>query len=367
VLAPDDVTMDASGQSPLATHEGFFNTTCPKCGKPARRETDTMDTFNDSSWYYLRFTDPFTPDKAFEPAQAAKWMPVNQYIGGIEHAILHLMYARFYLKALVDIGMAEGLPREPFQRLFTQGMIRLEGSKMSKSKGNLISPEEYYKTVGADGLRLFHLFAGPPADDLDWTEQTNDVIDGCGRFIDRLVRLWNDYDVNYHDDADDGDLAVRKEAHRTIVRVTNDFDRWSYNTAVAALMELLNTVSKAARSEHGIEKATLQDSLDTLVTLLAPMAPHITAELWEERHPELPSVHLLSWPVADPALVAEATVTMVVQVNGKVKSRLEVPSSITEEEATVAALADAQVVSALGNAAPTRVVARPPRLVNIIP
>jgi leucyl-tRNA synthetase len=367
VLAPDDVTMDASGQSPLATHEGFFHTTCPKCGKPARRETDTMDTFNDSSWYYLRFTDPFTPDKAFDPAQAAKWMPVNQYIGGIEHAILHLMYARFYLKALVDIGIAEGLPREPFQRLFTQGMIRLEGTKMSKSKGNLVSPEEYYKTVGADGLRLFHLFAGPPADDLDWTEQTNDVIDGCGRFIDRLYRLWNDYDVNYHDVADESDLAVRQESHRTIVRVTNDFDRWSYNTAVAALMELLNTISKAARSEHGIEKTALQDSLDILLTLLAPMAPHITAELWEERHPELPSVHLLSWPIADPALVAEATVTMVVQVNGKVKSRLDVPPSITEEEASVIALADAQVVAALGGAAPTRVVARPPRLVNIIP
>jgi leucyl-tRNA synthetase len=367
VLAPDDVTMDATGQSPLATHEGFFHTTCPKCGKPARRETDTMDTFNDSSWYYLRFTDPFTTDKAFDPAQAAKWMPVNQYIGGIEHAILHLMYARFYLKALVDIGMAEGLPREPFQRLFTQGMIRLEGTKMSKSKGNLVSPEEYYKTVGADGLRLFHLFAGPPADDLDWTEQTNDVIDGCGRFIDRLVRLWNDYDVNYHDVADEGDLVVRQEAHRTIVRVTNDFERWSYNTAVAALMELLNTISKAARSERGIEKATLQDSLDILVTLLAPMAPHITAELWEARHPEQPSVHLMAWPVADPALVAEATVTMVVQVNGKVKSRLEVPPSITEDEATTAALADAQVAAVLGGVAPTRVVARPPRLVNIIP
>ncbi|HWD95887.1 MAG TPA: leucine--tRNA ligase [Acidimicrobiales bacterium] len=367
VLAPDDVTMNESGQSPLATHEGFFSTTCPKCGKPARRETDTMDTFTDSSWYFLRFADPFTADKAFDPAQAAKWMPVNQYIGGIEHAILHLMYARFYLKALVDIGMAEGLPREPFQRLFTQGMIRLDGSKMSKSKGNLISPEEYYKTVGADGLRLFHLFAGPPADDLDWTDQTNDVIDGCGRFIDRLVRLWNDYDVNYHAIADESDLAVRQEAHRTIVRVTNDFDRWSYNTAVAALMELLNTVSKAARSEHGIEKATLQDSLDILVTLLAPMAPHITAELWEDRHPELPSVHLLPWPVADPALVAEATVTMVVQVNGKVKSRIEVPPTITEEEATTAALADPQIVAALGGVAPTRVVARPPRLVNIIP
>jgi leucyl-tRNA synthetase len=263
--------------------------------------------------------------------------------------------------------MADGLPREPFQRLFTQGMIRLSGSKMSKSKGNLIEPEEYYQTVGADGLRLFHLFAGPPGDDLDWTEQTDDVIEGCARYLDRLFRLWNDYDVNYHDAADASDLVVRQEAHRTIVRVTNDFDRWSYNTAVAALMELFNTISKQARSEHGIEKETLQQSLDILVTLLAPMAPHITAELWEQRHPDRPSVHLMPWPVADPALVAEATVTMVVQVSGKVKARLEVPPSISEEEATVAALADEHVTALLGGAAPTRVVARPPRLVNIIP
>ncbi len=367
VLAPDDVVMDGSGQSPLATHEGFLYTVCPKCGKPARRETDTMDTFTDSSWYFLRFADPFTPGEPFDPAMARQWMPVNQYIGGIEHAILHLLYARFYLKALIDVGMADGLPREPFQRLFTQGMIRLSGSKMSKSKGNLIEPEEYYQTVGADGLRLFHLFAGPPGDDLDWTEQTDEVIEGCARFLDRLFRLWNDYDVNYHDTPDESDVAVRQEAHRTIVRVTNDFDRWSYNTAVAALMELFNTISKQARGEHGIEKGTLQESLDILVTLLAPMAPHITAELWEQRHPERPSVHLMPWPIADPALVVEATVTMVVQVNGKVKARLEVPPSISEEEATLAALADEHVAALLGGAAPTRVVARPPRLVNIIP
>ncbi|MGA7835656.1 MAG: leucine--tRNA ligase [Acidimicrobiales bacterium] len=367
VLAPDDVAMDESGLSPLATNAEFLHTTCPKCGKPARRETDTMDTFTDSSWYYLRFADPFTPDKAFDPKQAAQWMPVDQYIGGIEHAILHLMYARFYLKALIDIKMAEGLPREPFKRLFTQGMIRLSGTKMSKSKGNLISPEAYYQTVGADGLRLFHLFAGPPGDDLDWTEQTNDVIDGCGRFLDRLYRLCHGYDVRYHDTADESDLAVRQEAHRTIVRVTNDFDRWSYNTAVAALMELFNTISRAARSEHGIERSTLEESLDILVTLLAPMAPHITAELWEERHPDRPSVHRSPWPVADPALVAEETVTMVVEVSGKVRARLAVSPSISEEDATAAALADPEITAALGGAAPTRVVARPPRLVNIIP
>ncbi|MFY9784048.1 MAG: leucine--tRNA ligase [Acidimicrobiales bacterium] len=366
VLAPDDIVMDQTGQSPLATHVGFLNTTCPIDGKPARRETDTMDTFTDSAWYFLRFADPFTPDKAFDPVEAGKWMPVNQYIGGIEHAILHLLYARFYLKALDDVGLAPGLPREPFQRLFTQGMIRLDGSKMSKSKGNMIAPEEYYQTVGADGLRLFHLFVGPPADDFDWTAQTNDVIDGCGRFIDRFYRLWHHYDVHLHDVADESDLHVRRETHRTIARVSNDFNRWSYNTAVAALMELLNTISKAARSDEGIERSTLDEALDTLALLLAPMAPHITAELWEERYPERPSVHMMPWPIADPALVAASEVTMVVQVNGKVKARLQVPPSISEADATAVALADDTIVEALNGASPSRVVARPPRLVNIV-
>jgi leucyl-tRNA synthetase len=366
VLLPENVVMDRTGQSPLATHEGFLNTTCPICGKPARRETDTLDTFTDSSWYFLRFADPFTSGKAFDPVQAAKWMPVNQYIGGIEHAILHLLYARFYLKALDDVGLAPGLPREPFQRLFTQGMIRFHGSKMSKSKGNLVTPEAYYQTVGADGLRLFHLFAGPPGDNLDWTDQTDDVIEGCARFLDRFYRLWHYRDVIFHDVADESDYGVRQATHRTIARVTNDLNRWSYNTAVAAIMELLNAASKVARSKEGIEKSTLDEALDTLATLLAPMTPHLTAELWQERYPDKPSVHLLAWPVADPALVAEAAVTMVVQVNGRVKARISVSPTISEPDATALALGDPVIVAAIKGATPTRVVARPPRLVNIV-
>ena len=366
VLAPDDVVMDKTGQSPLATHEGFLNTTCPICDKPARRETDTMDTFTDSSWYYLRFADPFTPGLAYDPVQAAKWMPVDQYIGGIEHAILHLLYARFYLKALDDIGLAPGLPREPFQRLFSQGMIRFHGTKMSKSKGNVVTPEAYYHTVGADGLRLFHLFAGPPGDNLDWTDQTDDVIDGCGRFIDRFYRLWHYHDVHFHDVSNETDYSVRQATHRTIARVTNDLDRWSFNTAVAAIMELYNTASKVARSPEGIERATLDEALEVMVKLLAPMTPHITAELWQERHPDQPSVHLLAWPVADAALVAEASVTMVVQVNARVRARISVVPTISEADATASALADPAIVAALKGATPTRVVARPPRLVNIV-
>ncbi len=366
VVAPDDVTMDKSGQSPLATHEGFRNVSCPTCAKPARREADTMDTFTDSSWYYLRYADPFSDGQAFDPAEAAKWMPVDQYIGGIEHAILHLLYARFYLKALVDISMAPGLPREPFKRLFTQGMIRLDGSKMSKSKGNLIAPEKYYDTVGADGLRLFHLFVGPPADDVDWTSQTEDVIDGCARFIDRIYRLAHYDECNFHEERSAADEEVLREVHRTIVRVTDGLEKWSYNTAVAALMELLNTISKWARSAEGAHRATLDESLDLLLRLLAPMAPHITAELWEERHPGEPGVHAQTWPVADESLVAHALVTMVVQINGKVKSRVEVSPDVSQEDAITAALADATIAAALNGQSPQRVVAVPPRLVNVI-
>jgi leucyl-tRNA synthetase len=366
VLAPDDVTMDNSGQSPLATHDEFRNTVCPICGEPAVRETDTMDTFTDSSWYFLRFADPFTPDQPFDPVQAAKWMPVDQYIGGVEHAILHLLYARFYLKALVDLGIAPGLPREPFARLFTQGMLRIDGAKMSKSKGNQIAPEKYYETVGADGLRLFHLFAGPPAEDVDWTEQTEEIIDGCGRFLDRVYRLAEYAEVNFHDVADDTDLEVRRSAHRAVATVTECFERWMYNIAVAEVMSLFNTVSKQARSKHGIERATLDEAIDLMLKLLAPMAPHVSAEIWEQRHPEATSLHHQHWPVADPALTVTDKITMIVQVNGKVRARLEVDPGVSESEAQELALADEAVNRALGAAPIKRVIAKPPRLVNII-
>ena len=366
VVAPDDVVMDASGQSPLATHEGFRNTPCPTCGRPARREADTMDTFTDSSWYFLRYTDPFTPDKLFDPVQAAKWMPVDQYIGGIEHAILHLLYARFYLKALIDIGLAPGLEREPFTHLFTQGMIRLDGAKMSKSKGNLIAPEKYYESVGADALRLFHLFVGPPADDVDRTKQTDDIIDGCARFIDRIYRLCHYEECFFHDERNAEDEAVGREVHRSIDKVTTGLEAWSYNTCVASLMELLNTVSRWARRPEGAHRSTLDEALDVMLRLLAPMAPHVSAELWEQRHPGEAGVHAQSWPVADPAMLAHASVVMVVQVNGKVRARVDVRPDLSESDATTAALASPDITRFLDGATPQRVVARPPRLVNII-
>ena len=360
VLAPDDVAFVPSGQSPLATHQGFIATTCPHCGKAARRESDTMDTFVDSSWYFLRFCDPFSDDVPFSPEAVQRWMPVDQYIGGIEHAILHLLYARFFTKALIDVGFAPGIEREPFKRLFTQGMIRMDGSKMSKSKGNLVAPTKYYETVGADGLRLFHLFVGPPADDFDWTDQTDQVIDGCARFLDRLWRLAVADVISGSGGKDD---EMRRMTHRIIKKVTDDLDRWSYNTAVAGLMELLNATMKA-RAESELSEDVLNHAVDTLIQLLAPMAPHVTAELWEMRHGT--HVHEQEWPTYDPDLVTEDTVTMVVQVNGKVKTKFEVAADISDDAAIALALGDEAIMSELGGREPSRVIARPPKLVNIV-
>jgi leucyl-tRNA synthetase len=359
VLAPDDVEFRPTGESPLRFHEGFLRTTCPTCGQPATRETDTMDTFVDSSWYFLRFTDPGNKEAPFDPEVVAAWLPVGQYIGGIEHAILHLMYARFFTKALSDLGVAPKELREPFARLFTQGMIRMDGSKMSKSKGNLVAPAKYFDSVGADGLRLFHLFVGPPADDVDWTEQTDLVIDGCGRFLNRVWRLATG-EVGVVPDAalPAGDLE--RATHALVAKVTEDYERWSYNTAVAACMEFTNLLYK-----HAQAGASVDDAVEKLLLVLAPMTPHVTAELWERRHPG-GHIHTESWPTFDPAKASALTETMIVQVNGKVRDRIEVDAGIGEAEMERLALASAKVQAALDGATPRKVVARPPRLVNLV-
>ncbi len=364
VLAPDDVEFTPTGQSPLATHAGFLHTTCPICGGPATRETDTMDTFVDSSWYFLRFTDPWTPGVPFDPEVAGHWMPVDQYIGGIEHAILHLLYARFFTKALADLGYAPAGLREPFARYYAQGMIRMDGTKMSKSKGNLVAPSSYLSTVGADALRLFHLFVGPPADDMDWTDQTDSVIDGCARFLDRVWRLAEapDEPTSAPRPTGEGDLEIRRATHRLIERVDRDFERWSYNTAVARCMEFVNLVQPYVRG--GGHPEVVDEAVDTLLLLLAPMIPHVTAEAWERRHGS--NVHLQAWPVADPELAAEETVTMVVQVDGKVKDRIQVTPDVSVEEAERLARASTAAVAALGGTGPSRVIVRPPKLVNLV-
>jgi leucyl-tRNA synthetase len=353
VLAPDDVEFRPTGESPLKFHEGFLHTTCPICGGPAVRETDTMDTFVDSSWYFLRFCDPWNEDAPFDHAPVARWMPVDQYIGGVEHAILHLLYARFYTKALADLGVApEGL-REPFSRLFTQGMVRLGGTRMSKSKGNLVAPEDILEAEGADVLRLAHLFTGPPADDVDWEGVS---LEGCSRFLQRLWRLADPASGVVPAAEGSGREEVDRAAHRLIVRISDDFERWSYNTAVAGYMEFTNLLYKQGTTDFAI---------DALLLLLAPAAPHITAELWERRHPG-EQVHARPWPVADPALAAVESVTMVLQVNGKVKGRIDVAPDLDPAAAEALALADPAVVAALAGARPRQVIARPPKIVNVV-
>jgi leucyl-tRNA synthetase len=306
-----------------------------------------MDTFVDSSWYFLRFCDPCNADAPFSKSAVERWMPVDQYIGGVEHAILHLMYARFFTKALADLDMVPDDLREPFRRLFTQGMIRLGGGKMSKSKGNLVSPDDYVESIGADSLRLFILFMAPPADDIDWDDKG---MEGTSRFLHRVWRLADPGSDAVPAAVGDAVEEVDRAAHRLIVRVTDEFERWSYNTAVAAFMEFTNLLYKRGSTAFAI---------DTLLQLLAPMAPHLTAELWDRRH-DGEHVHERSWPVADPAMARVDEVDMVVQVNGKKRAVLKVAPDVSEAEAIRLAL------DAVGIEEPAKVIAKPPKIVNIV-
>ena len=366
VVAPDDVEFRPSGESPLNSHEGFLHVDCPTCGGPARRETDTMDTFVDSSWYFLRFADPLSDELPYRASEVQRWLPVDQYIGGAEHAVLHLMYARFFTKACADLGLAPAELQEPFKRLFTQGMIRLGGSKMAKSKGNLVAPEEILDNQGADALRLAQLGLKPPQDDVDWEDVS---IDGAFRFLTRVWRLSlsaSEIGSIESRPPTEADQQIEKLRHRLIDAVTQDFERWSYNTAVAKLMGFLNELYRYVQAPGGAGESTLADAVDTLLLLLAPATPHITAELWSLRHGEAAHIHGESWPVADPAQLVDDTVTMVVQINGKVRDRIEVPAEIDGAGAEALCLASPAIQEALRGAVPTKVIARPPKLVNLV-
>jgi leucyl-tRNA synthetase len=370
LLAPDDVEFLPTGESPLATHRNFKYTTCPNCGGEAIRETDTMDTFVDSSWYFLRFCDPTNDQLPFSQEAIKTWMPVDQYIGGIEHAILHLMYARFFTKALSDLGYLSNDIREPFSRLFTQGMIRLGGSKMSKSKGNLVAPQKYFDTVGADSLRLFHLFVGPPADDFDWSDQTDDVIEGCFRFLNRVWRIslgeaesFPGVKIEITDrQLNDADTEVLRQTHRLIAKVSEDYERWSYNTAVAALMEFTNLLYKYGGASA--ERSTFTFAVDTLVKLLAPMAPHISAEIWERRNGGF--VHAQKWPIADPELLKADRETLVVQVNGKVRDKIEVDPLIDEPTAIALVNQSEKVAAAVGGKEIKKMIVKLPKMISLV-
>jgi leucyl-tRNA synthetase len=363
VLLPDDVEFRPGGESPLRRHEGFLAATCPTCGGPATRETDTMDTFVDSSWYFLRFCDAGNADAPFDPEKVAHFMPVDQYIGGIEHAILHLLYARFFTKALSDLGIIPAEVREPFQSLFSQGMVRLGGEKMSKSKGNVVSPAPFFDSHGADAMRLFHLFVGPPGEDADWSD---DGIGGASRFLGRVWRLAAGemaFDAIDREETD-ADRAVTRARHALVKRATEDFERWSFNTAVAGCMEFTNELYKYVQADVPPRKATLDEAIDALLLALAPMTPHITAELWEMRRDG--HIHTEPWPTFDEGLAAAETVTMIVQVNGKVRDRIEVPAEVTEEQMRTLALESPRVAEILEGREPRKVITVPPKLVNIV-
>ncbi|MFP3883090.1 MAG: leucine--tRNA ligase [Actinomycetota bacterium] len=358
VVLPDIEDYLPKGRSPLAADDDFVNTTCPQCDGSAKRETDTMDTFVDSSWYYFRYADIDNDEAIFDPAKPAYWMPVDQYIGGIEHAILHLLYSRFITKVLYDMEMSK--VEEPFKRLFTQGMITLDGAKMSKSKGNVVDPVDLFASHGADALRLYHLFMGPPTDDAAWDENG---IDGTRRFLERVWKQATDSREFVDRDENDTDRGLLGLAHRTVRKVTEDIERFHFNTAVPALMVLSNELGDYLGESP--RRQTYDEVFRLLLLMLSPMTPHLAHELWEQKgYGSMLAAE--SWPEWDPELAKEEMVTLVIQVNGKVRDRLEVSADITTEQATEAAMSSEKIQSWIDGQEVKRVISRPPNLVNLV-
>ena len=402
VVLPRDVQLSGKGASPLADAASFVNARCPGCGGRARRETDTMDTFVESSWYFLRYCSPRHEAGMFDRAAAEYWMPVDQYIGGIEHAVLHLLYARFYTKVLRDLGLVR--VDEPFTALLSQGMVIKDGAKMSKSKGNVVDPDELIRTFGADTARLFSLFAAPPEKDLDWNDHG---VEGASRFLNRVWRF-----VLAHADelrgapsvpapaadggpsggtprpapaADGGPSggrlapptstdqgrAFRRTIHETIVRVTDDLEHdFHFNTAISAVMELVNALyafeaASLDRVPAGERVALLREAVETVLLLLGPFCPHVTEELWGLLgHAE--SLFARPWPVADPEALRKQEVTVVVQVDGRVRGRLVVDVDAAEDRVRQLALGDDKVQPWVAARTVEKVVVVPNRLVNIV-
>ena len=375
VLLPEDIDL-AAGET-LATHESFINTTCPKCGAPAKRETDTMDTFTCSSWYYMRYTDPHNSELPFDPAKANYWMPVDQYIGGIEHAILHLLYSRFFTKVLRDAGMLDF--DEPFTNLLCQGMVLDEnGEVMSKSKGNVVSPEEMIAVYGADAVRAAVLFMGPPDKEKLWNE---DGLAGMYKFLNRLWRQVYDlvgaagedtlYQAAGKKSAKELAKELNRERHRLVGKVVEDVERNNFNTAIAAIMELSNAVGnylRAASAEERAQDAELaafdRELADVLVELMAPFTPHWSEELWHTPLGHDTSVHEQPWPEFDLALAAADEVELAVQINGKVKTRITVAADVVEEAIRETALEAVSKATEGKNV--VKVIVIPDRLVNIV-
>jgi leucyl-tRNA synthetase len=403
VVLPEDITFQWEGGSPLARQSSFYEVACPACGKPARRDTDTMDTFVDSSWYFIRYTAMPDPAAAFDRAKAEYWMPVDQYIGGIEHAILHLMYARFFTKVIRDLGLIDA--DEPFAHLLTQGMVCKESyhcpehgylfpeeadargccrscgqpvtigrrEKMSKSKKNVVDPDRLVGQYGADTARLFSLFAAPPEKNLDWSDEG---VEGASRFLKRVWRLvyrWREEVAGSRSDGGGAAiecapemLELRRLVHRTVRRVTRDIgQRFRFNTAISAMMELVNALVAVDSLPDEASRRVMREALEALLTMLTPFAPHVSEELWQSIGGQ-GLVSTRQWPAWDAALVAEEVVTVVVQVNGKVRGRLDFPADAGEEEVRQTALEDPQIQRHLTGVTVQKAVYIPGRLLNFV-
>ena len=360
VLLPPDVEFRSDGQNPLLYAKEFVNTTCPRCGKPARRETDTMDTFVDSSWYFLRYSSAQDDREPFSTEKANYWMPVDQYTGGIEHAILHLLYSRFVTKVLHDAGMVAA--DEPFTSLFTQGMILRFGRVMSKSAGNGVTPDEMVEKYGADTGRVYELFIGPPELDAEWNDRG---VDGVARFLHRVWRLVvGEEDNGPSTGTPVSSAGLLRKLHETIDKVSRDVEAFHFNTAMAALMELSNAMQDYIQA-GGRRDETWDGVARDLARLLAPFAPHLAEELWQRTGQE-GLVAMTPWPTVDPGLLRRETVTIVVQVDGKLRDRLEMASGISEAEARDQALKSPNVRRALDSKEPARAIFVPDRLINLV-
>lgn len=370
VRLPEDVSFNAGAKSPLATSEEFVHCKCPKCGADATRETDTMDTFLCSSWYYLRYTDAHNDKMPFDKELNNYWGPVDQYIGGIEHAILHLLYSRFFVKVLRDAGLVDY--DEPFSNLLTQGMVIKDGAKMSKSLGNVVSPEEILSKYGADTARLFILFAAPPERELEWSDQG---VEGSFRFLNRIWRIVQAFEnvlaqkvTEYdHSNLSEADKDLRRVLHSSIKKVTNDIEtRFNFNTAISTMMELVNALYAYKEAAKEPNAGLIYEAISDLIKMMSPFVPHITEELWRGAIDANSSVHEQSWPECDEEALKVDNVEIVLQVNGKVRGHLTVPAEATKEELEKIAMADANVQAHIGDATVRKVICVPGRLVNIV-
>jgi leucyl-tRNA synthetase len=370
VRLPDKVSITGEGQSPLAGAPEFVNVQCPKCGGPARRETDTMDTFVDSSWYFLRYLDPHNDRQPFDPALAKYWFPVDQYIGGITHAILHLLYARFICKVLRDLGLVT--VSEPFTRLFCQGMILKGGTVMSKSKGNVVGAMEMAEKYGADTGRLYTLFAAPPEKDMEWSEAG---VEGCSRFLNRVFRVVESHAGFVRNNAAGvGDLAgatekekvLLRKTHQSLRRVTHDLEeRWHFNSAIAVLMELVNEIHAQEPLAEGVRPTVAKEVLELLALMIAPMSPHLAEELWEMLG-HSGGLMRASWPQFRAEFAAEEQVEIIIQLNGKVRGRIVAEVGLDEDTVAAMALAEPKVAQLLDGKKVVKRIVIPDKLVNLV-